>query len=160
VPQAQLTFFRPTFMTPVKNWSRRKWTNPIGECVRSTFGATITIPVIASANGTIDIFHDHIHDPCKNWSRSKLNYPNRRCVRQLLFLSIWSEHPNIDMHRPGRLKRGTGAIPLIWRPIGRALERWRSAHTLWTWGWPRRLERIISWLFWSICCEHPANIQI
>jgi len=36
--------------------------------------------------------------PCKNWSRSKLNYPNRRCVRQLLFLSIWSEHPNIDMH--------------------------------------------------------------
>ena len=30
---------------------------------RSTFGATITIPVIVSVMGTINIFRDHIHDP-------------------------------------------------------------------------------------------------
>ena len=29
----------------------------------STFGATITIPVIVSATGTINIFHDQIHNP-------------------------------------------------------------------------------------------------
>jgi len=35
----------------------------LGRMTGSAFGATITIPVIAGATGTINIFRDQIHNP-------------------------------------------------------------------------------------------------
>jgi len=82
------------------------------------------------------------------------------CATITIFV-IWSEHPNIDMHRPGRWSR-VPAHTLIWRPLARALERWHSAHTLWTWrlahtlwtwGGPIRSERESAHTLWDASAE-------
>jgi len=57
--------------------------------------------------------------------------------RQYYFVHL-IRNPNIDMHRPGRLKRGYRHTQ-YGDPLARALERWHSAHTLWTWGCPHTL---------------------